>query len=296
MKLIRPMTVTTGNLTSNVTITETAWTAGTYTTGTQRYVGTDLYEVVATPSTATEPTAGAALVTPTWFLVGKINRWKMFDQIIAGGTVRASPVTVTVVADGVANAVALFGLTATSVSVSVVDAIDGTVYSVTRDLTDNSAVVDYWNWFFEPIVRSTSTVFTDLPTYTDAAVTVSVANAGGSAIVGEMVIGKVAELGITAFGLSYGIRDYSRKERDSFGRAIIQERRFARLVSYDILVPRISAAFVDELIASVRAAPIVYIGDENQAQTIVYGFFSDYGVLMNNPALMEMTLEVEGLV
>ena len=296
MKLIQPMAVTTGNLTSNVAITETAWSAGTYTTGTRRYVGTDLYEVVATPSTATEPVAGAALAVPTWFRVGKIDRFKMFDQIIDSATTRTSPIVTTVAASGVVNAVAAFGLAATSVTVEVTVAGTGVVYSKTRDMTDTSTIIDYWNWFFDPIVRATSAVFTDLPAYSASSITVTITNSAGSAACGELVLGKLTDIGITSFGLSYGIRDYSRKERDSFGQAIIQERRFARTVSYDIRVPKRSAPFVDELIASLRAQPIVYIGDENQAQTIVYGFFTDYGVLMNSPELMEMTLNVEGLV
>ena len=114
--------MTATELTSNVAITETEWTAGTYATGVERYVGTDIYEVVATPDTTDEPVAGAAKETPTWIKIGKINRFKMFDFIIGEATeVADSPIIATVNFPVVVNSVALFEVDATAVQVEVSD-------------------------------------------------------------------------------------------------------------------------------------------------------------------------------
>ena len=111
MKMIAPASFGTSDLTSSVAITETEWTAGTYETGTLRYVGTDLYEVTADPDTDDEPTAGAAKDPATWVKIGKINRWKMFSGIIAEKTEQTGgPIEVEIEPGSVVNAVALFGV------------------------------------------------------------------------------------------------------------------------------------------------------------------------------------------
>jgi len=133
MKMILPATVTAATLTeTNVAITETEWTPGTYNTGDQRYVGEDLYEVVADPSTTDEPTEGAAADPPSWLNVGKINRFKMFDGILGNATVQSGGNIDFKVESGlITTGVAFFGLVANSVQVIVTHDTEGEVYNRT---------------------------------------------------------------------------------------------------------------------------------------------------------------------
>lgn len=298
MKIVPPSEVTTIILdASNVAISETAWTAGTHNLGTQRYVGTRLYEVVADPSTTDEPTAGAAADPPTWIDIGAINRFKMFDLVIGDATEQsAANIDVTLDFDKVINSVALFEIVGSTVQIVVDDPTDGEVYNQTYSLNDNTGVDNWYQYFFAPIARKTDLVVTDLPAYSTATIQVVVANGGLDTAVGEAVFGRSITLGITLMNFSLGIDDFSRKDRDQFGNFVITERRFSRLANYDVFVNNNQFVSSFNVLAQVRAKPAVYIGDENKTETIVLGFFRDFSTLRTGPNSSEMTLEVEGLV
>lgn len=296
MKIIRPAPFGDGDLTSNVAISETEWTAGTYTTGQQRYVGSDLYEVTAVPDTTDEPVAGTENDPPSWIKVGKINRWKMFSGIIAEKTTQeAGPIEVTVDPGGVVNAVAFFGVEASSVSVTVTDPTDGVVYSKTEAMVDNSAVTDWYQYFYAPILRKEEVVFLDLPSYGSATVSAEIDAGGSDTACGEMVIGLQRNIGVTLLEFTTGLRDFSRKEQNVFGGFEILERRFSRFAEFDVFVPKVAVSGLLRLLAERRALPTVYIGGENDPETIIYGFYTDQQVLRSAPQYSEMSITIEGL-
>lgn len=299
MRIVPPTEITSSRLTSsNVAITETEWVAGTYNTGVQRYVGTVLYEVVADPSTDDEPTAGAVKEPPTWIRVGAINRYKMFDFIIGARTVQVSgAIDVTVdLPTSLVNAVAFFEVQAASVQVIVTDSTEGEVYNRTISLNDNAGVSNWYAYFFSPIVQATSAVFADLPAYTGASIRTVVDADGETTAVGEMIVGRQKTLGVTLQDFSFGIEDFSRKERDAFGNFTIVERRFARLAEYDVFLNNAEVSPTFKALAAVRAEPTVYIGNAEMPETVVLGFYKDFSVLRTGPGSSEMTLEIEGLV
>ena len=297
MIIVPPIEVTPANLTaSNVSITETAWTAGTYSTGDQRYVGTDLYEVVAMPSTTDEPTAGAAANPPTWILVGKINRYRMFDFAIGQATTRASSIEVTIDPGQVANAVALFELSgADTVQVEVTDPVEGLVYDETVTLADYTGINNFYSYFFEPYAVAREASFFDLPNYTDATITITIAGSGDVSV-GEVVIGRQRNLGTTLINTSIGIEDFSRKERDEFGVFRIVERRFSKLGNFDVFLENGQVNGALRTLADFRATPTLYVGNVLQPETQILGFYRDFSVLRSGPITSEMSLEIEGIV
>ena len=298
MKIIPPLSVTSAELdATNVAITETEWTAGTYNTGVQRYVGTRLYEVVAEPSTSDNPTTGVNADPPSWIDVGAINRFKMFDLVIGDATEQSSAdIDVTVVFPQVVNAVALFEVVGDSVQVIVTDDTDGEVYNRTKDLTDNTGINNWYQYFFAPIARTSEVVFLDLPAYGGADIRVIVEADGNDTAVGECIFGRVADLGLTLQDFQFDIEDFSRKERDAFGRFIIVERRFAKLSNYTVFLENSQVNFANKTLAGLRATPAVYVGSECFPETITLGFYRTLSNLRTGPASSEMLLEVEGLI
>jgi len=298
MRIIPPLTVTPTELTStNVAITETEWTAGTYSLGDQRYVDTTLYEVVADPSTTDSPTVGVLANPPTWIEVGKINRFKMFDFLVGDATEQTGGnIDVTVQDTGLINGVALFEVVGATVQVIVTDDTEGEVYNSIKELTDNSAIGDWYAYFFAPIVRDTEAAFLDLPSYMGASVRVVVDDGSNDTAIGELTLGRQIQLGETIQEFSFGIEDFSRKERDSFGRFQITERRFAKTAEFDILLRNSQVGASFRALAAQRATPTVYVGDENRPETIIIGFYRDFSTLRKGPSTSEMSLEIEGLV
>lgn len=298
MKIIPPRDIPIGSITSNVAITETEWVAGAYGTGVQRYEGATLYEVVASPDTSDQPSEGVKKDPPSWIEIGSINRHKMFDFRIGDATEQAAgDIDVTIAGDDtVANGIGFFGLEGRSVRVVVTDAVEGVVYDKTQDLSDYTGINNFYDWLFAPAATKTETAFVDLPAYRGADVRVVVSANGDDTAVGELVLGRISTLGVTLINFELGIENFSRKERDSFGRFQIVERGFAKISSYDVFVSNSEVNATFRSLAEIRATPAVYIGADDMPETIALGFYKDFSVLRTGPNSSEMTLEVEGLI
>lgn len=297
MKIIQPIPVTAAMLTaSNVPETDaTAWTAGTYTLGTKRMYEHRVYEVIVT-STSDRPDIGAAAATPTWLDLGATNRFKMFDQIISTQTTYASQIDVDITPGAIVNGVACFGLYGNEITLTVTDPLEGQVYSETRSLQDNTLIVDWYSYFFEEIAFRPDMVFLNLPSYGAATITITVDAGLANAEVGEVVIGKQRTLGISNFGTSVSIQDYSIKSVDDFGNTIIVQRAYSKRADYDVTVETGNIAAVQKGLADIRTTPTVFIGDENRSETVVYGFYKQFNIVLTTPSISDCSIEVEGLV
>lgn len=297
MIIIQPVPITAAMLTaSNVPETDApVWTAGTYTLGQQRIYDHHVYEVIVA-STTDRPDIGAGLATPTWLDLGATNRFKMFDQIISTETVNTTEIDVDITPGSIINGAAFFGLSGNSITLTMTDPVDGVVFTETRSLQDNTSIIDWYSYFFEDIAFLSDMVFLGLPAYGSAVITAYVDGGTGDAKVGEVVIGKQRKLGATNFGTSVSIQDYSIKGRDDFGNTIIVQRAFSKRADYDVTVETASVAAVQKALADIRTTPTVYIGDENRPETVVYGFFRNFNIVLSTPSISDCSIEVEGLV
>lgn len=296
MIIVQPVPVTSAMVTaSNVAITETLWTAGTYTLGQERYVGTRLYKVLVA-STTDNPTVGVTLTPPSWQDIGAINRFKMFDQVVNTQTTRTGLIDVNVLPGTIINALAMFDLDGVTTTITMTDPIEGVVFNETKSLQDNTIIIDWYSYFFESITTRSDVVFLGLPAYGSATIRIQVDAGASTAAIGEVVIGKQRNLGVTNFGTSVNIRDYSRKETDAFGNTIVETRPFSKRADYDVTVETGAVAAVQKALASIRTTPTVFIGDEDRAETIVYGFYRGFNIIISTPSISDCSIEVEGLI
>ena len=297
MKAVIPILINDSNMTNNITITETLWTAGTYTLGAKRYKADTYieYEVIVA-STSDEPVFGTQQDPPTWKKVGVINKYRMFDGLYATQSSRTSPIEVVVESgSNFINAVAVLGISdAEFINISVEDTLLGVVYDKTVQLIDNSEVVDWWNFFYSPYELKTEIVFIDLPFYNNVTVTVTLT---GEDVVkcGEILMGRVFSLGQTQLYSGLGIVDFSKKERDDEGNFSLEERTYVKRIDYDVQVDRNRVASVNNFLTKYRATPTVWIGEESAEETIIYGFFRDFEIVLSSPTICECNISVEGL-
>ncbi len=303
MQLIRPtdippntLTATDAVLTASNVATDDApeWASGTsYSTGDQVIVlGTTqrLYEALQASTGSFPPD------NPTdWNDLGAVNRWKMFDGGTNTQTSNPDSIEVTLEPEGIINSFTLFNIQAASAQVTMTDDTEGVVFDKTYNLIDNSAVDSWYAYFVEPIVQSTQLTDLSLPAYGGATIDITLSETGTDVRCGLAVIGQEAEIGTTVFGTSVGIRDFSRKEVDEFGNFTIVQRRFFRTVDYDVRIDTDKVQFVQRLLSDRRAKPTVYIGTVENPETIVYGYYRDFDIVLSNPAFSNATIEVEGL-
>lgn len=299
MKIIRPVTITNSVLTaSNVTEDDYAeWAVGTtYAEGDRVIViGTThkVYESVVGSNVGNDPTTDDGA---NWIEVSATNRWKAFDSVLNEQVVNTGSITYDLDPSALVNAIAFFNLQAATINVTVTDPTDGEVYNEDYSLVDNGAVDTWYSYFFEPIIRRDEFVAFDLPNYATATISIDIDNGTSDAKVGQIVIGSQKILGVTTYGTSIGIQDYSRKETDVFGNATILERRFAQTVDYDVQLSTGAVRDVQKTLATYRATPLVFSGtDEGTYGDLVFGYYRNFGINISGPALSDATIEVEGL-
>ncbi len=175
---------------------------------------------------------------------------------------------------------------------------DGQVYNNSISLIDNGLINDWFTYFFEPSRVKSEAIFESIPPYANGSFEVVVTdNTIAEPELGQIVVGQEYQLGVTSYGTSVSIEDFSRKERDVFGNAILVERPFAKLIDFDFSINTGEARRTALLLEQVRATPAVYLAgpDTERYGTTVYGFFRNFSINLGGPALSNVTLEVEGL-
>ena len=296
MKVIRPETIDDTSLTStNVAETDEAvWNNST------AYIVGDLV-MITTPNVHTiyECSQAHTGQDPTttegyWLNTGATNAWKMFDESIGNPTVNADTIDVSIV-PGRVNSIAVLEVDCTSIQVIMTDPTHGEVYNHTETMTSNSGITDWYSYYFEPIVRKRDLVLFDLPLFASATVRVIIDFTGSDAQCGKLVLGLFKFLGLSKYGLQSGIRDYSRKEEDTFGNVSILKRRFAKTSQADLHVENTAIDGVFSTLVDYRSTAVVWAGTDNYSMTIVYGFFIDFNVVIAGFSHSECNLELEGL-
>ena len=301
MDIIKPITVTDSVLTStNIAENDYAeWAVGTtYNTG-DKVISTTthrIYESVIDSNLGNDPTTDDGT---NWLNIGATNRWKAFDQYISDPVSNTTSIqyTLTPPNGSIPSAVALLNLKGISANVTVTDSVDGEVYNTDIDLLDNRNIVDWYTYFFEEQVQREEALFLDIPPYIGAVVSVTVQEeVGQTAELGQLVFGFLSDVGLTVYGTSIGIEDYSIKDRDAFGNAIIVERNFSQTVDFDVQFETQNARKIQKTLAALRATPVVYLGSTDVSYgTLVYGFYRRFDITLETPSYAFASIEVEGL-
>ena len=207
--------------------------------GTTNTITHRIYEALQA-STGVDPTTDTA-DPPYWLNLAATNRWKAFDQKISDPvTVPDGTTTINYVLKGFgisSNSLTLFGLIGREASLVATDATEVEVYRKTISLVDNTLVDDWFTYFFEPARVRSEAIFEGIPPYANAEYEITVTDTTSvEPQLGQIVAGQEYTLGNTNYGTSVSIEDYSRKDRDAFGNAIIVQRPFAKLIDFDFTI------------------------------------------------------------
>lgn len=298
MKIIRPLTINDAALVAS-SIPETDYAA--YSAATTYALGARVIVVSANSHHIYESLAASNLnhapaSSPTWWLdLGNTNRWRMFDGSITSQSSKADSIDVSIKPIGRVNSLALMNISAASVQVKMTDSIDGLVYDQTFSLVSSAGVTDWYTYFFEPIVRLEDLLILDMPTYYSPTIQIILTGTGETVAIGAALIGQSLDLGGTQYGANIGIQDYSVKTRDAYGNYTILERAYNRLGDFSVLVESARVDHIEKLLARYRATPIVYIGSELYASTVIYGFYKGFQTSIKYARESLCTLEIEGL-
>jgi hypothetical protein len=239
------------------------------------------------------------------------NQYRMLDpspdSVTHGDVEAVSTIVSVIVVSGVTNTVCFSRLYATSIRIQAT-AINGTPIDKTldtripadqdlpgADLYD-SVVFRFAN---DPYVGPEG----DIAAGSEVTVTITHNNAlrrhldinRFRAECGFIYFGRPVVLGNTLYGTSTGVVDYSKKDRDAFGRADILERGYTNKIRYRVEIPTERVYATTRFLTSIRALPSVFTISYNTPDATVTGIFKDFSIPIESFSTSIFDLEVEGL-
>lgn len=302
MRVIPPITMTDAILdSSNVTepgTGETAWNSGT------AYVIGDTVSIISTDSHKTYEAIQAGTNKPPateptyWLYTGYTNRWKMFDLERNNATVRASPLTIVMSPGARTNSIALLGLVADSVTISVTSVLGGgTVYSYTEDLSTRE-VFDWYSYFFEPFSTRASVIRFNLPPYSDAIITVTITRTSGNVSCGACVLGNFVNMGATQYSAESDVLNFSTVTRDEFGNSTLIPRRNVPKTRQTTWLPKAQVNKVRAIRDDLNAVVALWSGLDDSTDSYaealeILGFYKIFTINIAQPEVAIITLELE---
>ena len=285
----------TGLSPNSFSISATAGGTQINTTGTQSGTHTAI-EILNVNFDPTDPdnTATGSTVTDTtmWLEVGGTNKWRVFDQQSVEQTENTDIIEISLI-PGRFDTIGFLNVEADDITVTITDPTEGVVFDETRD-TVLANVYDWYDYFFEPVIRSTKVVFENLPIYGAATLEITMTASGSTVKCAEIIMGLSRSLGDTQWGVRIGATDYSRKDENAFGNIVLRQGTFHDRMELNAFVLN---ELVDEtvrLLNQYRATPMLYVAG-TYASTVVFGFHDDYDTVLQSPAGSFLSLSIKGL-
>lgn len=233
--------------------------------------------------------------TGYWIEAGSTNRWKMFDGKSRAASSATDQIIVEFAPGSLFNSMALLNVEASSATVEVIDSSGGIAYSADVDLVDYSGIIDFYEWFFYEPIRKQTIPLTDLPSYADATIKVTLSAPGETVTVGEIVVGVLRYIGKLQYGYSVSIQDYSTKEKDETGAAKVVEGVYSDTGSFKVIVDSIHVYDIKRTLGLYRATPVVWIGADWRQDSIIYGYYTDFDVSIETLSKSYCSISVEEL-
>jgi hypothetical protein len=295
MKIIRPIrTICDHIISSNVPLVEPLYNPATsYAKGarvTDSPCGASVYESL-TSSNVGNPVTDAT----KWLLIGASNYYAMFDDKNGSQTTNPNSIVIEVEFFSVVNSVALINVEANTARFEAWDGNDNKVLDQTISLRDYGRT-DYYDYFTRDIELADRYINFNVPTMFNGRGKLTLDNTGLTAKLGGLIYGNQFEIGQSQWGSSFGIRDYSTKEQDTFGNYIIVQRGFSDRIDADVFVELNRTGQIRKVLTEYRTTPVVWSGDDANNVLLTYGYYRDFSVILSTPAGADCAIQIEGLI
>jgi len=279
MRLTIPEKISSSDIISNTaTNTVAAYNSGTtYSVGNICYEGDYVYESAKNSNTGKTPHLYAggvvvnsdwleegytAIADPYWINMRKINPLAMFDSYLYTQTTKTGAGSVSIYlkySKANCNGIYFLNIDATSVNIVLKDSIAIELKSISVDLFYNlDLTLDEYDWCWSPVPSQLSDIYIDFGIPLSATDTVEITATGTSNVaIGKIVTGYAHEMGVTQWGYTTGILDYSKTTPDDYGEASLREGRYAKTIQ---AVCVINIADIDPIwskLVAVRAKNII---------------------------------------
>ncbi len=231
-----------------------------------------------------------------WIDIGPTSRWAMFDLDRNTATTGASPLTVVLTPGVRADALALMGLVADDVDITITSG-GGTVYTASIDL-NRREVLNWYEYFFAPFLTAPSLARFDLPPYTNAVITITATRASGPVSIGGLVLGSSVYMGQAQHTAQSGALNFSTIARDVYGNSVLTRRRTVPKVSVVVWSDKSLVNRLRDLRTATNAVPTLWALLEDDAHDyfeagLILGIYKQFEIGLDHPDTAITTLELE---
>lgn len=290
VKIERTITPKTTNMTGEIT----AYNSGT------GAITVSVYSVTGS-GTLTGWTIRSEEEIGFWEEVGATNQHKMIDEYVNTNTENTTSIHVRFPVEQV-DFITLFGLDAQTVTLSLwSDEMASLLWTQEYNLIyDGAGIVNITTWYeyFFGVLDTRSDLAVALGVFTYSGVLeVEIEGEEGSVVAcGNVVCGRLFDIGETQFGMKVGILDFSEYNTDDDGRTKVIPGYWSKKMEVTLYLPNSYVDSVYRRLSGLGGIPTAWIGAEEYESSIVYGTFRDFGVTVEGPSHSFCDLEVEGLI
>jgi hypothetical protein len=232
-----------------------------------------------------------------WVAVGPSNPFAMFDDKVGTQSVALESIVVEIEITSITNAAAAINIVGNQMRFEAWNPEDVKVFDQTFTLREH-LVSNMYDYYFQEFTSRDRAVELNLPILLPGSRgKMTLTGVTGTDVkIGSLIYGKQFKIGDSQYGqMSVGIKDYSTKEADVFGNYTIVERPFQNRMEAMVVVSNANTAQVKSTLSQYRATPVLWIGDANKTETIVFGFFEDFRVTLPHPAFAECRIRINGV-
>jgi len=240
-------------------------------------------------------TLDPALSPTIWYPLGRVNQDRMFDAYTNTETVNSVDIVLDALGSDV-DAIALFGLYASSVEIKIVSNLTLEIlYSVYEDL-EVFNITD-WYEYTRDIREYKKDFFVQLPMIFNVTITITITRRGNLVKCAHFFLGQTKSLGCTQWGATVSRRSNITKERSVDGHVYLAQGISWKRMSVPVRVPTDNIDAVENRLSEIDGIPTLFIGDDredNLKSMLVFGFFRDFDINIGI-ARGTYTLEIEGV-
>jgi hypothetical protein len=300
LRLIVPVEVTPTKLVSSTLAEtdETEWVSGTtYALNARVQVTSNhkIYQSLQAGNLGKSPSL-AENIGVWWQEVSPTNRYKMFDTSNSTTSVASGTMTFVIQPGRTINGIALLGMKGvSSARVIMTSSVEGVVFDQTYDLRELIHEASWYSYFYDVASLVSDFTVLDLPAYGNSTITVTLTGSGTIAL-GTFIMGSQMSIGLGAeYGARVGIQDYSRAEYNDYGDLILVRRNYSQRASFEMTLTKAETDYVNRIITSLRATPVLWIGTDEYESTLLFGIFKEFEITYTFPLHNKCSLQLYGL-
>lgn len=239
---------------------------------------------------------GSLSDTSKWLKLGATNRCAMFDDRNNTQTVAQNEIIVVVSPRAICQGLFLGNMDANEVLVSMVDQTFGVVHGEVANLIVPTSGSSFFRWCFNRIRRRSYFLTLKMPVFANPLITVVIRKDGSQPKCGMCMIGPAVDVGLSEYGLSTELKDYSTTTFNVDGTSNTIKRGYSKRMSVDLSVESDQVEGIEEQLISYRQKTVVWVGATFRGDAILCGKYSSFKKVIESYPISKMALQIEGVV